>query len=58
MFKGTFALIIALATCGDQPRTATPEDVVRHRIAPVRIVRLETGEDISEDAMISDLASA
>lgn len=58
MLKGTFALIIAMATCGDQPRAATPEDVVRHRIAPVRIVRVETGEDISEDAMISDLASA
>lgn len=27
-------------------------------MAPVRIVRVETGEDIGEDAMISDLASA
>lgn len=58
MLKGSFALIFALATCGNQPRAVTPEDIVRHRMAPVRIVRVETGEDISEDAMISDLASA
>lgn len=58
MLKGSFALILALSTCGNQPRAVTPEDIVRHRLAPVRIVLVETGEDISEDAMISDLSSA
>lgn len=58
MIKGTFALIFALSTCGNQPRATTPEDIVRHRIGPARIINVETGEEISEDAMISDLASA
>ena len=58
MIKGTFALIFAMATCGNQPRAETPEDIVRHRLEPVQILRVDTGEAISEDAMISDLAGA
>lgn len=50
--------MFAVATCGEQPRAQTAEDVVRAQGGAVRILRVRDGEEIGEEIMMGDLARA
>ena len=50
-----FCIVLLVATCGPQDEPTTVEQTVRARAAAERIVALETGEDVTEEAMLADL---